>query len=152
MDFYSKTCPVLLTSEHTCGTCKITDASAATNLLRPLLLLTPRCLILSFFLVAAPSMTSSPSPFSRAWQTTALSRTPLCKREYGLFDHLSYILPLLSFDLLSPKVICLQHHLSPVCFSLHKHELGCKRNERLENDVLKFQGKIMTARLSQSSC
>ena len=105
LEFYSKTCPVLLTSEHTCGTCKITDASAATNLLRPLLLLTPRCLILSFFLVAAPSMTSSPSPFSRAWQTTALSRTPLCKREYGLFDHLSYILPSLPFDLLSPKVI-----------------------------------------------
>ena len=135
-----------LVSESTCGTCKITAASAATNLLRPLLLLTPRCLILSFFLVAAPSMTSSPSPSSRApWQTTALSRTPLCKREYGLFDHLSYILPLLSFDLLTHLRLYV-YNTTPVCFSLHKHELGCKRNERLENDVLKFRGEIMTAR------
>ena len=118
----------------------------------PLLLLTPRCLILSFFLVAAPSMTSSPSPSPVRGRLLHFPALPSANENMGYSITCLIFSPCCHSICLALKVICLQHHPSPVCFSLHKHELVCKRNERLEDNVLKFQGKIMTARLSLSSC
>ena len=94
-----------------------------------LLLLTPRCLILSFFLVAAPSMTSSPSPFSRG-RLLHFPALPSANENMG------YSITCLIF---SPccHSICLAlrlhvYNTTPVFFSFHKHELGCKEMSALK--------------------
>ena len=112
LEFYSKTCTVHLASEYTCGPCKITDASAATNLLRPLLLLTPRCLILSFFLVAAPSMTSSPSPSPVRGRLLHFPALPSANENMGYSITCLIFSPCCHSICLALKVICLEHHPS----------------------------------------